>query len=140
MKRPNDWLERITEYLDGIVGIPYDPVTHNCATFTLGAIEAVTGETVVSVLKRLAIKLPTNELGVTRLLTERGGMRGIACEAFGGEPDPAFLQARRGDIALFDGTDGDTLGVVESGGAICVTPEGLWRFDLSESKGFWRLG
>lgn len=140
IERRPDWLDRLTVYLDEISGVPYDAVQHNCATFALGVVEAVTGELVADVLARLEITLPTSELGVARLLTDRGGMRGIACAAFGCEPEPGILSARRGDIALFEGIDGDTLGVVENGGAICLTPEGLWRFEISEARGFWRVG
>ena len=139
MTRLPDWLERLTLYLDGVVARPYDPVAHNCATFILDVVHAVTGETPLEVLARIKLELPDTEFGVARLLAERGGMRGIAIETFG-ELNEFVMQARRGDIALFNTGHGETLGVVENNGALCVTPEGLWRFDLKGSMGFWRLG
>jgi hypothetical protein len=138
--RRKDWLKRLNSFLTQTSKEPYHQTTHNCAHFALGAIEAVTGEIPASVLHRLGIELPSSEIGVTRLLIERGGMRGIAETFFGGEANPCRALAQRGDIAVCDGQDGEVLGVVENCGVICLTPDGLSRFRLSEIKGFWPLG
>lgn len=138
--RVNDWLERLTVYLETVRAQSYHRVDHNCGSFILGVIEAVTGETADEVLSRLDLEMPDSEFGVARVLAERGDMQGL-CEAyFGQAADPAKLCARRGDIVLFDGEDGDAIGVMENGGALVLTETGLWHRPLIEARGFWRLG
>lgn len=137
--RSPQWERRLADYLDGLVSVPFDPVSHNCAVFALGVVEAVTEQTADEVLAVVGVKMPQSEIDVGRILVECSGVTGIASRLLGDiRQDIGF--ARRGDIVLFDGIDGDTLGVVEVAGAICLTPSGLRRFPMSEAKGYWSLG
>lgn len=137
--RRAEWLPRLTAYLSSIRSKPFHPVTHNCAVFTLGVIEAVRGIAPDAVLCGIGLELPQTEAGVRRLLLEQGDMRGVAERFFGCPPDAAVLNARRGDIALMDGKDGDTLGVVDNGAVVILTAKGLERHPIMRARGFWKL-
>jgi hypothetical protein len=137
--RPNDWCERLDAYLHGILRKPFDKVEYNCGHFIVGAISAVSGKSVSEVLVGASITMPGTELGVVRVLHERGDMKGIARDYFGCEPETAMLLARRGDVALIRGDDGDALGVVDAAGVVAISPTGLVTFKLSDSLGFWKV-
>lgn len=138
--RRQDWLDRLQAYLHSTREWHFDPVRANCAVFAMGVIEAVQGEPAAAVLERLQVDLPDTEMGVARVLASFGGVRGMA-EAYCGAPARTdVLNAQRGDLAVLDGDGGDTLGVVEGGGVICVSSKaGISRFPLTDAKGFWRL-
>lgn len=142
LERLPDWVERLTAYLEQLRTQPFHPVSNNCALFARGAIEAITGADAITVLK---LEMPLTEIGAARVLLEQGGIRGLAEKFFGMPADPAILQARRGDLAIAPadvlvGEDRETIGVVESGGILTVTPSGLWHMPLMHATGFWRLG
>lgn len=139
MTRRSDAIERLEKYLTRISALKYDPVQHNCGTFVLGALEVMTTDSVEMILARVGVDVPVSKLGVSRVLAECGGVRGLATRCFGGPGSAAVLCARRGDVAVLDGDDGECLGVVEVGGVICLAPEGLRRFPLSNAKGYWPL-
>lgn len=137
MTRLPDWAERLAAYLTYVARQPWHPTGWNCAAFAIGALAAQTGAAEREVLTLAGFScLPDTEMGVKRALLERGGMRGIAVAFFKAEPK-ADRAAQRGDLALLDGEDGEVLGVVDSGGVVCLTREGLWRFPLRDIKGYW---
>lgn len=137
MRHP-DWAERLTAYLDSIRTTPYHPVTHNCGEFALGVVEAVTAESRESILQRAGVTMPDTEFGVTRVLAECGGMSGIVCRVFG-EPSDRTLLAKRGDLAIMDGVGGHTVGVIENGAVLGITPKGVERHPLRQALAFWSI-
>lgn len=137
MRHP-EWPERLTAYLSEIRSRPYHPVTHNCALFALGALQAVTGRPAQEFLQAAAMDLPDTEMGVKRAIVENGDMRAIASRALG-PISKATLNARRGDIALMEGDGGDTLAIVENGAALVLTPQGIQRHPLTEALGYWNV-
>lgn len=143
IQRRENWPEIFAAYLHEVRGRPYDPVEHSCATFVLGAIRAITGDDPAA---KLGITLPRSESEVARVLVAFGGVRGLA-EAYFGVPAGPVLHARRGDIVVTGGDiliagceDRESLGVVETGGALCVTPQGLKHFPLGVCLGAWKVG
>jgi hypothetical protein len=138
--RAPEWQQRLRAFLDQAALWQYDPVSANCAHFILGAVGALAGKDPEVICRELRIALPADEAGVRELLVKRRGLRGIATAYFGGKPRGDMLNAREGDIAVLDGDDGETLGVVEGGGVLCVAADrGLLRIRLTQAKGFWAL-
>lgn len=137
--RPVDWVERLAAFLDGNVARPYDPVENNCANFALGALEAVSGVSSADILDKLGVDLPKAPGDVARLLVRFGGMRGIAEKYFGSPAATNLSCAMRGDLVVCNGDDGEVLGVMESAGVICLTPDGLARFPVTEALGYWSV-
>lgn len=139
MRHP-EWGRRLTEYLHTIRQTPYDPVKHNCGCFALGVIEAVRGQPPSETLSALGIEaMPETDIGVKRLLIERGDMRNLASEFFGYPPSKGVLSANRGDIVVMPGEGGDTLGVVDNGAALVLTSAGLERHPIRDALGYWNV-
>lgn len=138
--RHAEWGKRLTAYLHGIRATPYDPVKHNCGCFALGVIESVRGQPPGETLATLGLDaMPDTEIGVKRLLVERGDMGRIAAAFFGREPSTDVLSAQRGDIAVLPGETGDSLGVVENGAVLVLTSGGLERHSIREAMGYWNV-
>lgn len=137
MTRAPGWEERLNLFLDRNLRVKFDRVQFNCAHFILGVVAAVENIEPRAVLERLDAAFPDTDFGVTRFLKERGDMRGVAERYFGRPMSTAMLCARRGDIALLKGTEGDTLGVVTAGGIVYLTESGLWTCPVTEGLGFW---
>lgn len=139
--RAHGWSQRLRVWLESAREWRFDAVQAHCAHFILGALAALTSESQADILLRLGVELPDTEAGVKRVLVERGGMRGLAESYFGCPARTDILNAREGDIAVLEGDDGETLGLVEGGGVLCVqATAGLARFPLSACTGCWRLG
>lgn len=140
MPRRQDWAERLAAFLNSEREIPFDPVSHNCITFGLGVIEAITGEAAADIVARLGEAMPESEMDVARILVAHNGVAGLAAECFEADPmTEGFLLAVRGDLVVMKGVDGDTIGVVENGGVMALTNSGLQRFGVDVVTGFWHL-
>lgn len=131
--RPQDWPARLQEYVEQVRSRPFDPVSHNCALFAAGAIAAITGRDPVS---ELDITL-TSEADVEAVLKAHGGVRGLAVEYLG-DIQPR-LRARRGDVVIKPGEQGETLGICMGDHALFLGPDGLQARQLSECEGCWRV-
>lgn len=140
MTRAAGWQQRLRCFLDQAAFWKYDLVEANCGHFILGVIASVTNDEPRRICERLAIEMPTDERGVLGALAKGGGMRGLAVQYFGHEAHSDMLNAREGDVAVLDGEDGETLGLVEGGGVLCVAANGgLVRIRLDQAKGYWPL-
>lgn len=131
MTRLHDWLPRLWRYIESVRETPYHPVTHNCALFVAGAVEAVRGENPATAH---ALR---SEADVEAVLRRYGGLRGLATFYFG-EPAPP-LAARRGDVLIADGPNGDTLGVCAGDHGLFVFDDGLHPKKLKECLASWRV-
>ena len=133
--RREDWTSRLHGYIEATRHQPYDPVKHNCALFAAGAVKAVLGAD------------PQAELGlnpkslreVLEVLNAHGGVKGLATKYLGHEMR-APLMARRGDVVVRPGTDGDTLGICMGDHALFLTVDGLQPRPLKECDGCWGVG
>lgn len=131
--RREDWLQQLLSHIESVRKSPYDPVKHNCALFVSGAIQAMTGE---SPQERLGVQI--NSLrDVAETLQRFGGVRGL-CEQSIGQMQPP-LKARRGDVVIKEGADGETLGICMGTHALFLCPAGLQPRDLNECDGCWAV-
>lgn len=131
--RRADWLPRLLEYVEAVRLRPFDPVAHNCALFVAGAVEAVTGS---DPRAELGLNIATQR-DVIEALIRYGGVRGLATASFG--PVQARLLARRGDVMVRQGIDGDTLGVCMGDHALFLGPDGLQVRQLDECDASWSV-
>lgn len=131
--RRDDRVKKLAEYVAQIRSMPFDPVKHNCALFVAGAITAATGKSPVA---DMGITLKSQR-DVLDVLARFGGVRGLASHYLGDMRAP--LQARRGDVVIKPGIDGETLGVCMGDHAMFLGPDGLQVRQLSECSGSWAV-
>lgn len=131
--RHDDRVKNLEQYVTQVRAVPFDPVTHNCALFAAGAITAATGKSPVADMG-ITLKSQRDVVGV---LARFGGVRGLAEHYLGEMRAP--LQARRGDVVIKPGTEGETLGVCMGDHALFLGPDGLQVRKLSECVGSWAV-
>ena len=127
MTRHVDWRTRLTDYLASVARKPFEEGRRDCALFTGGGIEAMTGIDPFAEVRG-------------RYTTTRGGLRimrrmGFADHvAFLASLYPATDTPRAGDIAVFDTDDGPAVGLFQGQGIYAVTPHGVGIVSAPASK------
>lgn len=119
--RFKDWEPRLVEYLASVAAVSFNAGTHDCAQFTGGAIEAMTG---VNPAAKWFAGYSSIKAGVAAL--KRAGFDdhiAVAASLYDEIP-PAF--AHKGDIGVVDGAEGlGALGIVQGEGVFVLSPEGM---------------
>lgn len=135
MSRYRDWEARLVAYLTSVSRRAFKPGAHDCAQFTGGAIEAMTG---VNPAKAYAGRYASIKSGV-RAARRAGFDDHVAVAAsLYKEVHPAF--AHTGDIGVVDGDDGfGALGIVQGEGVYVVGPSGLGIVSRSKMKRAFRV-
>ncbi len=136
MTRLDGWPERLLDYIEFVRHRKHDLLDFNCAFYAAGAVLAITG---IDAVEALGVKIEKRG-DVATVLDKFGGARGLAQAFFGAPPLSAPLLARRGDIVIKDGQDGETLGVCVGDHALFLGDDGLQRRELRECFGVWRVG
>lgn len=119
IRRP-DWRARLAEWLVAEATRPFEYGKSDCALFSAGAVEAMTG-----------IDLAADWRG--HYTTLRGGLRVLRRAGYHDHialtaahlPEVAPGRAQVGDIAVVDGDDGPSLGVVNGAWVAVRTMSGL---------------
>jgi len=135
--RPEDWPEKLAEFIASREGCAFEWGAHDCALFCCDAILAMTGVDMAAEFRGRY----SNSGGAARLM--RGGLARVArtvAAQFQLEPIPVRL-ARRGDPVLVDFGKRLALGIVDLDGmrAVGPGPEGLLRVPLEQCIAAWRL-
>lgn len=111
--RLHDWVFQLDEYLASKARSPFHWNRHDCRTFVIGAIQAVTGRDLSSEFAEYE-----SAIGAQHLVDAAGGLEKATSIALGAQPiHRAFI--KRGDIVLgitpesdaFGGTLGVCMGV-----------------------------
>ena len=129
-----DWKARLVEYLARSVGLPFAYGTFDCATFTLAAVEVMTGVDLAAPYRH---RYATLREGV--VLLRRDGVRdheALVARHFA-EIAPAMAQA--GDIAVLDGADGAALGLVQGEHIYALLPTGMAVVPLLSARRAFRV-
>lgn len=133
--RFEDWPQRLADYIASREPLPFAWGSNDCGHFVCGTIAAMTGVDPSAGWPAYhdarGARLAMGPL--LRAAARVAAQRGLP------EVPPRF--ARRGDVALYFGRDGATLGIVALDGAHVLTPSpvGLRRVPLAEAKRAWRV-
>jgi hypothetical protein len=133
MKR-DDWQNSLRDYLRGVARLPFQIGRHDCATFTAGAVHAMTRQDYMR--------------GLRGYRTQEEGLRKVQAKGFTDHVDyvasifdevqPSFAQV--GDIAVVAGTSGDALGVVQGAHIYTIGATGLGVVPLTMATRAFRVG
>jgi len=141
--RKEDWVARLDRYFKATKSRAFAWGSHDCCTFTYGAVGEMTGEDPMTKYRR---KYRTRNRAFAMAKRVGGGDLGALAEKFAAtlglkEIAPGF--ARRGDIVLFPTDDGPGMGVVDltGRGIKGLHPErGLTHVPLTVATRAWRVG
>ncbi|WP_413614745.1 hypothetical protein MRB56_12620 [Halomonas cupida] len=130
--RHSDWVKQLHTHITAALGRPFSWGENDCCLFASDACLAVCGvDPAASYRGRYH-----SAMGAARVLKSEHGSISAAFDAHFSRVDPALAQ--RGDVVLFDGEHGETVGVVWAGGIWSTGPEGLGRVDATPLVA-WRV-
>jgi hypothetical protein len=128
--RIDGWEKELDNYLANLQ--PFEWGTNDCCQFTLGHwCDLCTGVNHFSKYKY------SNEIGALKILKKHKGVDGLATLHLGESKQP--LMAQRGDIVLFDGEQGHTLGICIGAKIAAVGPLGLVIVSMNKALKAWSV-
>jgi len=132
LQRTTGWEQRLFAYTSGMLAIPFDYGTNDCVLFAASCVEVMTG---VDLATEYRGKYNT-KAGALRIIAETGAdSLGDFVASFLPEKEVSFMQ--RGDLGIFEGEDGDFVGVCQGKECIGPTRLGLVRIKtLSAHRAF----
>lgn len=133
--RKEDWQLPLMQFLAAAARRPFQPGVHDCALFTAGAVEAMTGVDIAAAFRGRYSTLR----GGHRVLRRCGYADHVAIAAYNfPEIAPAF--AAPGDIAVVPTPDGPALGIVQGASIYVVAPTGLGAHGLLTASRAFKVG
>lgn len=130
--RREGWEERLVAVIAAARGRPFAWGAHDCMLFAADAVAALTGADPAAGLRGAY----DSEIGAARIVARAGGLAALADDRLAGLAarlsNPKLAQ--RGDLCLFAGPRGETLGVVYGAHILAVAPGGLTRVPLATAN------
>lgn len=131
--RRHDWASRMFSVFDEHHHRPFDLASGGCWPFVARVVDAMTGSDYEA---RLMGTYGTGA-AVLRLMAQPGGVAAAVAEILG--PATSTGRPMRGDVILFDGGEGDAVGIWDGANIIAMGETGLHRVARSEIKAFWSI-
>ncbi|HHR6140381.1 TPA: DUF6950 family protein [Providencia alcalifaciens] len=131
MRHPN-WTTRLPETLEKATQKPFSWGQHDCCLFAADCAVAVCG---IDIAEKARGRYKT-KAGAMRVLKSEFGDLESGLSDFFAEIDPE--KATRGDIVMFNGDDGKTLGVMWANKVWAVTESGAMPVNHQPVKA-WRV-
>lgn len=128
--RREDWPERLAEYVEAARDIPFAWGLHDCGTFAVGAIEAVTGT-------RHQIPLAVSAAAYAHMLRDHGTLHDMTT-AMLGTPIPSAY-ARRGDVVMLMVDGRETIAVCLGACAAAPGESGVVTAPMEFAVAAWRV-
>ena len=130
--RRHDWAARMFDVIDAHIHKDFAFGSADCSLFVARVVDAMTDSTYEQQLGESY----QDERTAIRLIAEQGGMQ-AAVSAFLGPI--AEGRPMRGDVMLFDGGEGDAVGIWDGKDIVAMGETGLRRVPRSEMKAFWAV-
>lgn len=131
MRHPQ-WTMQLPETLRAAMSRPFSWGEHDCCLFTADCALAVCG---IDIAEKVRGRYKTKSGAMRVLKSEFGDLEsGLSSFFTGIEPD----KATRGDIVMFNGDEGKTLGVLWAGKVWSVTESGVLPVNHQPIKA-WRV-
>lgn len=132
MNRREDWLDRMWTTIEAHNGQPFVWGNNDCCSFTAKVVDAMCDSNFV---EQLSEKYSDEESAI-RYIVEEGGMQRAISGYLG---DPKVGRAKRGDVVLFEGALGETLGICVGGTIASVNDSGVVYFPRSTTICYWTI-
>lgn len=129
--RRNDWAARMFGVIDAHIHNQFDMSVGGCWPFVARVVDAMTDSTYENQLTEQY----ANGSAVMRLIAS-GKVQEAISEVLG---QPSEGRPMRGDVILFDGGEGDAIGIWDGSNIVAMGETGLHKVPRSELKAFWRI-
>ena len=132
MRRIQGWEKRFAAYLLARQDLPFVWGHNDCASFCVGAVREITGETIWDIQW-------TTALQAERASEEAGGPQAAWTSALG-HPGQNWKSIRRGDVAMVE-MQGRRVVTMCTGQSLCGPgPKGLEHLPLDRAIFGWKVG
>lgn len=145
LPRVAGWEELLEKYFHGCRGEAFAWGTFDCGLFAAGALQAMTGVDVGAPFRAQKYIDAVSAVKAIHTVTATGSTIADVVSWLAAEYAllqwPGVLFAQRGDLVLFDGSEGPAAGVVSLNGheALFVSLGGLNRMPVNQCKAAWRV-
>lgn len=130
--KKQDWLEQMWTAIEAEAQTPFVWGQHDCCLFAAKVVDAMTDGTFVSQLQAAY----QDEAGAWKFIADQGGLE-TAVSGFLGAAKTGRPQ--RGDVVMYDGENGDTLGICAGGVIVAAGPNGLVNVRKPSTIKFWSI-
>lgn len=132
MMRRHDWAARMFSVIDAHIHQPFDLGKGGCWPFVARVVDAMTD----SQLEQQLAEQYGNDVAVLRLMATPGAIQEAVTAILG---PAAEGRPMRGDVILFDGGEGDAVGIWDGAHVVAMGETGLRKVDRTELKAFWAV-
>ena len=133
MIRKEQWPTLMWEKIEELTSVPFEWGTNDCCMFTAKVIDAICVDGTFA--ERLSQKY-TDESSALRYIANRGGIEPAVSEFIG---ESKTGRPQRGDVVMFAGDNGDTLGVFVGNAIASVTKEGVVFIPRNKTICYWSI-
>jgi hypothetical protein len=139
MARFEHWERRLAALIDAASRLPFEWGRADCCLFAADAVWALTQRDPAAAWRGTYM----DESGAMAIVARAGGLDALVetgLSSIGITPEriaPGFGQ--RGDVALFAGALGETLGVVEGAAIVARAPDGVLRVPSAQARIVWAI-
>lgn len=131
--RRNDWASRMYEVIGEHIHKDFTFGAADCSIFVARVIDAMTDSNYEQQLSETY----GDERTALKFIAEHGGMQAAVCSFLGPVDDEG--RPMRGDVILFDGGEGESLGIWDGAHIVGMGKTGLHKVARSEIKAFWKV-
>lgn len=114
--RRHDWASRMDAVIESCKRTPFEYGTHDCGMFVARVVDAMTDDAIAYRLREHYC----DEASAQEFIEASGGMLAVATRFLG---SPSNDRPRRGDPVLFEGGNGEAMGI--------WTPQGIYSTGAS---------
>lgn len=137
IQRLANWPEAFASALEHVQNKPFVWGENDCCLFACNCVLAITGTDLARTFRGYknrneAVVLIAGYGGLYKLAATIGEEHGI--------PEVPTLQARRGDVVLFEGGEGPALGICIGDKIVAPGDNGLVGYPLLKALHAWRIG
>lgn len=132
MTRRGDWLHQMWSTIEAHKDQPFAWSGNDCCSFSAKVVDAMCDS---NFAEQLSDKY-NDEDSAIRYIVEEGGMQRVISTYLG---EPKVGRAQRGDVVLFEGALGETLGICVGNTIASVNDSGVVYFPRSETICHWTI-
>lgn len=130
--RRDDWVEQLWTAIENDAQTPFVWGQHDCCLFAAKVVDAMTDGSFVSQLQAAY----QDEAGALQFIADQGGLES-AVSGFLGAAKTGRPQ--RGDVVMYDGENGETLGICAGSVIVAAGQDGLVNVRKARAIKYWSV-
>lgn len=130
--RANNWASQLHAIIESHRTRQFEWGSNDCCLFVARVVDAMTGSTHEEKL----LQMYSSERTALEFIAPHGSLSNTVSVFLG---PPSNARATRGDVVLFDGGEGDAVGICTGPMIVGVGPDGLRSVPREEIRQVWRI-